>query len=373
MTLRFISSSRIDSLLDEFNGELILLKSIPPGIDETDCDPEEEIRLIAKLLYNNSSPQEIDLFLTFDGLIPLGIDSDDSDSEGDNILPERLLHDDPIPLPNILDFSNVAEAIVVTSPTAILDPVIESDPEVEPSEALPSPDYALVSHVHVLASPDYHPKLDTESEPIKDDAPKAVEPLPTQTVRRHHPLRLGYRAAIARWNAAPLSTPYLSYSSEYSTSLFGSSTTTPSLPHSGPSRMRSRHVSSSSLSSGNLPTPSGQLPRRRLASTSTVLSYLIADRLPPRKSPPVHHGKMVVDRLDEQSEMIRGMYEHLLDMSLSKIEETEEELQTLRAKMASSERGITSLRVRVRAEELSDGSSRVSLGIARTILEELRS
>nr|GEZ26117.1 hypothetical protein [Tanacetum cinerariifolium] len=31
-------SSKIDSLLDEFAGELTLLKSIPPGIDETDCD-----------------------------------------------------------------------------------------------------------------------------------------------------------------------------------------------------------------------------------------------------------------------------------------------------------------------------------------------
>nr|GFB09372.1 hypothetical protein [Tanacetum cinerariifolium] len=43
-----ISSSKIDSLLDEFVGELILLKSIPSGIDEADCDPEEEIRLIEK-------------------------------------------------------------------------------------------------------------------------------------------------------------------------------------------------------------------------------------------------------------------------------------------------------------------------------------
>nr|GFB76192.1 hypothetical protein [Tanacetum cinerariifolium] len=31
-------SSKIDSLLDEFAGELTLLKSIPPRIDETDCD-----------------------------------------------------------------------------------------------------------------------------------------------------------------------------------------------------------------------------------------------------------------------------------------------------------------------------------------------
>nr|GEV06465.1 hypothetical protein [Tanacetum cinerariifolium] len=52
-----ISSLKIDSLLDEFVDELILLKSIPPGIDEADCDPEEEIRLIEKFLYDNSSPR----------------------------------------------------------------------------------------------------------------------------------------------------------------------------------------------------------------------------------------------------------------------------------------------------------------------------
>nr|GEY02597.1 hypothetical protein [Tanacetum cinerariifolium] len=94
-----ISSSKIDSLLDAFAGELIILKSIPSRIDEADCDPEEEIRLIEKLLYDNSSPhppkefnsknsdaviesfspssipfedndpfmEEIDLFLTSDG------------------------------------------------------------------------------------------------------------------------------------------------------------------------------------------------------------------------------------------------------------------------------------------------------------------
>nr|GEY11750.1 hypothetical protein [Tanacetum cinerariifolium] len=43
-----ISFFKIDSLLDEFAGKLILLKSIPPGIDEADCDPEKEIRLIEK-------------------------------------------------------------------------------------------------------------------------------------------------------------------------------------------------------------------------------------------------------------------------------------------------------------------------------------
>nr|GEX52764.1 hypothetical protein [Tanacetum cinerariifolium] len=51
------SSLKIDSLLDEFADELILLKSIPSRIDKADCDPEEEIRLIEKLLYDNSSPR----------------------------------------------------------------------------------------------------------------------------------------------------------------------------------------------------------------------------------------------------------------------------------------------------------------------------
>nr|GFD00892.1 hypothetical protein [Tanacetum cinerariifolium] len=51
------SSSKIDSPLDEFAGELTLLKSIPPGIDETDCYLEEDIRLIERLLYDNSSPR----------------------------------------------------------------------------------------------------------------------------------------------------------------------------------------------------------------------------------------------------------------------------------------------------------------------------
>nr|GEW75480.1 hypothetical protein [Tanacetum cinerariifolium] len=133
------SSLKIDYLLDEFAGVLILLKSIPPGIDKADCNPKEEIRLNKKLLYDNSYPrppeefisknsdailesfspspipvedidpfmEEIDLFLASDGSIPPGIDNDYSDSEGDNLFLERLLHDDHIPLPDILDFSNV--------------------------------------------------------------------------------------------------------------------------------------------------------------------------------------------------------------------------------------------------------------------------
>nr|GFA75387.1 hypothetical protein [Tanacetum cinerariifolium] len=56
-------SSKIDSLLFEFAGELTLLKSIPSGIDETDCDFEEDIRLIEKLLYDNFSPRPLEEFV----------------------------------------------------------------------------------------------------------------------------------------------------------------------------------------------------------------------------------------------------------------------------------------------------------------------
>nr|GEX98959.1 hypothetical protein [Tanacetum cinerariifolium] len=126
------SSPKIDSLLDEFAGELI---TIAPRI--VNREHEEYISVMERLLYDNSSPrppkdfhanlntiieslptfpipvedsdpfiEEIDLFLASDGSIPPGIDGDYSNSEGHNIFLERLLYDDPINFPNILDFSN---------------------------------------------------------------------------------------------------------------------------------------------------------------------------------------------------------------------------------------------------------------------------
>nr|GFC17476.1 hypothetical protein [Tanacetum cinerariifolium] len=118
-----IISSKIDSLFDEFAGELTLLKSIPPGIYETDCHPEEEIRFTKRLLYDNSFPrppeeivsdnsnadiesfspspipnedsdshmEEIDLPFTPDDPMPPGIEDDDYDSERDIPILEELL------------------------------------------------------------------------------------------------------------------------------------------------------------------------------------------------------------------------------------------------------------------------------------------
>nr|GEW13295.1 zinc knuckle CX2CX4HX4C [Tanacetum cinerariifolium] len=91
------SSSKIDSLLDEFAGELTLLKSIPPGINETDCDPKEEIYLIKKLF--DSFIEEIDLSFTPNDPIPQGIEEDDYDSERDILILEELLSNNSLSLP----------------------------------------------------------------------------------------------------------------------------------------------------------------------------------------------------------------------------------------------------------------------------------
>nr|GFD44524.1 hypothetical protein [Tanacetum cinerariifolium] len=80
------SSLKIDSLLDEFADELTLLKSIPPGVDETDCYPKEDIRLTKRLLYDNSSPRPLEEFVSensnadIESFSPSPIPIKDSDS-----------------------------------------------------------------------------------------------------------------------------------------------------------------------------------------------------------------------------------------------------------------------------------------------------
>ncbi|GJW25427.1 hypothetical protein Tco_0039238 [Tanacetum coccineum] len=141
------SSPKIDSLFDEFAGELI---TIPPRI--VNREHEEYISLLERLLYDNSCPrppkdfhanpntvieslptfpipvkdsdslrEEIDIFPGSDDSIPPGIESDDYDSEGDDnstSIPEfesfhvdypylgystiDVVEDTPVDVPNIL-------------------------------------------------------------------------------------------------------------------------------------------------------------------------------------------------------------------------------------------------------------------------------
>nr|GEV85216.1 hypothetical protein [Tanacetum cinerariifolium] len=125
------SSSKIDSFLDEFAGELTFLKAILLGTNETDCDPDDEIRLIERLLYDNSSPrppeefvsensnaeiesfspstipvedsnsliEEIDLSFTPDDPMSPGIKEYDYDSERDILIREEFLDNYSLSLP----------------------------------------------------------------------------------------------------------------------------------------------------------------------------------------------------------------------------------------------------------------------------------
>nr|GEV90930.1 hypothetical protein [Tanacetum cinerariifolium] len=121
----------IDSLFDEFSGELTLLKSIPSGINETDCDPKEENHLIKRFLYDKLSPRppkefisensdtafesfspfpipvedsdsfmkEIDLSFTLNDPMPPSIEEDDYESKRDVLILEELLNNDSLSLP----------------------------------------------------------------------------------------------------------------------------------------------------------------------------------------------------------------------------------------------------------------------------------
>nr|GEX93827.1 hypothetical protein [Tanacetum cinerariifolium] len=124
-------SSKIDSLFDEFAGELTLLKLIPPGIDKTGCHPKKKTRFAKRLLYDNSSPrppeeivfdnsnadiesfspspipnedsdshmEEIDLPFTPDDPMPPSIEDDDYDSGRDILILKELLDNYSLSLP----------------------------------------------------------------------------------------------------------------------------------------------------------------------------------------------------------------------------------------------------------------------------------
>nr|GFD15235.1 hypothetical protein [Tanacetum cinerariifolium] len=106
------SSSKIDSLLDEFAGELPHLKSIPPGIDETDYHPENEIRLSQRLLYDNSSPRPPEEFV-----------SKNSNADNESFSPS--------PIPNKDSDSFMKENDLFFTPNDPMPPSIEDDEDSE--------------------------------------------------------------------------------------------------------------------------------------------------------------------------------------------------------------------------------------------------
>nr|GEU48506.1 hypothetical protein [Tanacetum cinerariifolium] len=118
-----IIPSKIDSLFDEFAGKLTLLKSIPLGIDETDCHLEEEILLTKRLLYDNSSPLPLEEFVSdnsnadIKSFSPSPIPIKDSDSH----IEEIDLSLNPVE-PNSRDFTrDVVENISPTKEPQVLN------------------------------------------------------------------------------------------------------------------------------------------------------------------------------------------------------------------------------------------------------------
>ncbi|GJT18302.1 hypothetical protein Tco_0877008 [Tanacetum coccineum] len=129
-----VSYPKIDSLFEEFSGELAHVDLIPPRINEAYLDSEEDILLAKKSLDKNSSPrpleelnseisdaiiesfshilvedsdslrEEIDIFLAPDDSIPPGIENDDYDSEGDDLFLKELLNNDYVSLPEYESF-----------------------------------------------------------------------------------------------------------------------------------------------------------------------------------------------------------------------------------------------------------------------------
>nr|GEW69115.1 pre-mRNA splicing Prp18-interacting factor [Tanacetum cinerariifolium] len=85
-----------------FAGELTLLKSIPPGIDKTDCDHEKDIHLTKRLLYDNSSPHPPEEFVSensnadIESFSPSPIHVEDSNSFMEEI-DLSFNPDDPMP------------------------------------------------------------------------------------------------------------------------------------------------------------------------------------------------------------------------------------------------------------------------------------
>nr|GEU87637.1 hypothetical protein [Tanacetum cinerariifolium] len=126
----------ISTKIDPHHFDTDLLKSISPGIDKTDCYSEKDIRIIERLLYDNSSPrppeefvsenfdadiesfspspisdkdsdsrmEEIDLSFNLDDRVPPSIEDDDDDSKTDILIREELLDNYSLSLPVIESF-----------------------------------------------------------------------------------------------------------------------------------------------------------------------------------------------------------------------------------------------------------------------------
>ncbi|GJU60354.1 hypothetical protein Tco_1238120 [Tanacetum coccineum] len=134
--------SMIDSLLEQFSGELAHNDLITPGINEADFDLEEDIRFIERLLYDNSSPRPSEAFQANSDTIieslptfPIPVEGSDSLREEIDIFPGL---DDSIP-PGVESDDDVVEDILVDVPNIFpTHPALQLDFDFIPSNDLGS-------------------------------------------------------------------------------------------------------------------------------------------------------------------------------------------------------------------------------------------
>nr|GEU88067.1 hypothetical protein [Tanacetum cinerariifolium] len=258
----------------------------------------------------------------------------------------------PAIVPEIFQEALASPDYVSTLP----DYVSESDPEEEPSEDDPSDDdVPMTAKLKIPFGRPYHFHLNRAHMLLT--ARKRVHPPPA--------LAPSIETAITKWITTPLLLSSGS-SSEYSSVVpsyarpshrrsryVSLSSETSHSPSSPPPRKRRRVLIYSSSPSASLsPSPSVgpsrkrcRLPAPPLLATAAVSTPLIK-MLPPRNrfkglsfTPREDaHAKTTIEaKLDDHSEMLGEMYEHLLDMPFSRLEDTEHELQTLRARVIATE------------------------------------
>nr|GEV85590.1 reverse transcriptase domain-containing protein [Tanacetum cinerariifolium] len=141
-----IYSPKIDSLLEEFAGELVHINPIPPGIDETDFDPKDDIRFIEQLLYDDTSSEDdsfedIDYveasplnseLVSLEEMNDVGQEEKEIDLENilqiqDVIIRKKLLNINRL-IANIKSLNdNPIPDRVLKSPSLFLIPVLDSD------------------------------------------------------------------------------------------------------------------------------------------------------------------------------------------------------------------------------------------------------
>nr|GEV97752.1 hypothetical protein [Tanacetum cinerariifolium] len=203
----------------------------------------------------------------------------------------------------------------IDSPKGVLDHVLDSDTKSEPSEAPTIPTLMLAT----LASPDYTPRSDKESEPLET---KPTEEDPPQTVTP--PLAQITHTPSVEPAPVLLVIPYR--------------------------RCRATTRKTVTLEIGKSSTTTSA---RILPVTGETVEQIIP---------------LLVARLTHHDGVIDQVYDYLEQMPLEHAEEMNDDIETLHARLASTEQEIVTLHTRVGTLDKHDEVTRDSLRIARDMI-----